>query len=50
MGYRMDIVKLKSKNFHATPILDGLVDPLLSKNETIVMVAALTAPVRQRHL
>jgi hypothetical protein len=30
MGYRMDIVKFKSKIFHVTWILDGLMDPLLN--------------------
>jgi len=29
MGYRMDIVKFKSKIFHVTRILDELVDRLL---------------------
>ena len=29
MGYRMDIVKFKSKIFHVTRILDGLVVSLL---------------------
>ena len=34
MGYRMDIVKLESKIFHATRILDGLMDSLLKLNMT----------------
>ena len=47
MGYRIDIVKFKSKNFHVTRILDGLMDSLLiSMQFCAIQIRYISVPVR----